>query len=131
MTDTVKLRCGECGSEGEFPILPALWRKGESLDVPLRNQHEQREAIYDRWVEVHAPCLGSVARYDGGTAEGRDEMPKKIDQRCPNCVSAGNSEASCIYAHTSAEGVDAAPFCGENLPPGPPDPPAPPFRKVG
>ena len=64
MTDTVKLRCGECGSEGEFPVLSA-----DDADQPQAlDRIEHVGAIYTRWVEAHASCLESAASHEANLA---------------------------------------------------------------
>jgi len=61
---TVHLRCGECGSEGTFPVIKLL-AVADTADETL-----QRKAIYADWVRVHAPCLESSVAQNKSEALG-------------------------------------------------------------
>ncbi len=88
---TVKLRCGECGSEGEFAI-----HGGSEVD---RMDHQSR--VYARWVDIHAPCLES------SIAANHSDAPPRVDgctctlhfsgsdPECPTCVLKQQHVCSC------------------------------------
>ena len=72
MTDTVKLRCGECGSD---------------IDAPYQNfgsaseRHQRVREISADWREAHAPCLEAAARYEV-KSQSSDLYPDIACRRC-------------------------------------------------
>ena len=87
---TVKLSCGRCGSEGEFPVHAGTYNQITT------NTH----AIYADWVKAHAPCLAASSAHEAWKAE----------PLCPQCIAAKYGDAPDMLPHHPAcgAGVDAA-----------------------
>ena len=114
----VKLRCGECGSEGEFPA------HDPSSHWTL--VHEQNLALLAAWAKVHAPCLESVVQRNGDEDSrmieaAMAEERRLIAEACAGCV-ADAAGGGCV-PHSEQCGMPTA-YLERNG--GSPDPPAPP-----